>query len=51
MCVRLRARLRVRAGACTREAAHMSVYACVGVHACALESVCVRACVRACVRV
>ena len=47
---RICARLRVRAGACVREAAHICLcmaYACVGAHACACG--CVRACVRGCV--
>ena len=51
---RMCARLRVRAGACAREAAHMSVYACVGAHAWALAGVyvcsCVRVRARACLR-
>ena len=55
----MRARLRVRAGACAREAAHMSVYglcmcgrACVWACGCArvFMRACVRGCVSACVR-
>ena len=45
------ARLRVRAGACVREAAHMSVYGlCMCGRACVCTCGCVRVFMRACVR-
>ena len=55
MCVLLRARmcarLRVRAGACAREAADMSVYGlCMCGRACVCACGCVRVFMRACVR-